>query len=225
MIYNKLLSENIERFHLWLLILTICSIEIFSFSSKMQHVSPGSRPNFGVNRNKHKVHISRSILYYHDNRILMDNEHTGLQEKLHDLVKNGPNTDQKKNHHKDLIKEIQTLNDLNEIITNEKDKVIIVRFYAHWCKVRIINGLTKYLLLTLKFSSWIQECMVTTKYFNKLAREENSIIFINVPFKKENENMFKSLGVIRCVFVCVCAYYINKILVCPTDIFTCQMLV
>ena len=160
------LMKQLQRSHMWLFIILMSSIEtILCFTNGNQF---SQRSNFGVHHNKHVVFSSQSSsILDHDNSIVANKQTNRLQEKIHDLFKNGEKRSQEKYHHS-LVKEIQAPNELKKIITNEKDKVIVVRFFAHWCQVMAIAGfIFTYLLFTIIFfhknrHAWQQPHIITS---------------------------------------------------------------
>lgn len=173
MVTSQTLIRMGRRCKLLLLILFLSIIDIISFLSLSK--IPSHEPNLALGRNKQQLFVSlSSILDYHDDTFAVAKEKSnGLQEMLNDLLINGQKKSHKMHHHKGMVNDIKTPEDLKEFITNEKENIIIVRFHAHWC----------------------QSCLQTTPYYHKLAKKEDSVTFINVQITKQNTKVFKSLGV------------------------------
>ena len=105
---------------------------------------------------------------------------------------------------------LETLEEYKNIVGGNKDKLIVVRFYAPWCKVRRAlkptHGLTWYLLLgsdnhcILQFQIvltrpitffilTIQACKAIAPAFYRLAATYTNALFIDVPVTAENANL------------------------------------
>jgi len=71
------------------------------------------------------------------------------------------------------LKMIKTLEEYKITVGQEKDKIVVVRFYATWCKA----------------------CKAVAPYFRRLAMQNPDIQFVNVPVSAENVNLHQGLGV------------------------------
>lgn len=71
-----------------------------------------------------------------------------------------------------LIK-IQTLNEYKDMICKNKDRIVVVRFYATWCKA----------------------CKAIAPSYYRLATTYKDALFVDVPVTPENANLHQGLGV------------------------------
>jgi len=58
---------------------------------------------------------------------------------VNDSIRSKESTVGGKNGRPSNVKVVHTLNDYKVAVGNERDKVVVVRFYATWCKVRILS--------------------------------------------------------------------------------------
>ena len=56
---------------------------------------------------------------------------------VNDSIRSKESTVGGRNGRPSNVKVVHTLNDYKVAVGNERDKVVVVRFYATWCKVRI----------------------------------------------------------------------------------------
>jgi len=68
---------------------------------------------------------------------------------------------------------IRTLEDYRHVLKNNEEKIIVVRFYAEWCK----------------------SCKAMAPYFYRLARKRTDILFLGVPITNKNIDLHQGLGV------------------------------
>lgn len=72
-----------------------------------------------------------------------------------------------------LIKTVDNIHEYKTTVVDEKDKIVVVRFFADWCK----------------------SCKASEPYFKKLARENHSEVkFVQVPLTKETAYLQEGLG-------------------------------
>ncbi|CAB9517553.1 Thioredoxin [Seminavis robusta] len=71
------------------------------------------------------------------------------------------------------VKTIKTLSEFRDVVANEKEKIVAVRFHAPWCKA----------------------CKAMAPSYYRLARQNENTIFIDVPVLPENANLHQGLGV------------------------------
>ena len=135
MVNSQTLIRKGRRCQLLLLVLLLSIIDIISFLSLSK--IPSHEPNLALGRNKQQLFVTlSSILDYHDDTFAVAKEKSnGLQEMLNDLLINGQKKIHKMHHHKGMVNDIKTPEELKEFITNENENIIIVRFHAHWCQV------------------------------------------------------------------------------------------
>lgn len=73
-----------------------------------------------------------------------------------------------------LIQTVDNIHDYKTTVVDEKDKIVVVRFFANWCK----------------------SCKASEPYFKKLARKYHSEVkFVQVPLTKETAYLQEGLGV------------------------------
>lgn len=72
------------------------------------------------------------------------------------------------------LKTTTTLKQFQSVVQNNQDKLIVVRFYATWCKA----------------------CMAITPSFYRLVRRYPSVTFIEVPISNDNLDLHQSLGIV-----------------------------
>jgi len=68
---------------------------------------------------------------------------------------------------------VSTLEDYRNVVGNEKEKIVAVRFYATYCKA----------------------CQAVAPLFYKLANENPNVIFVDVPVTAKNAALHQGLGV------------------------------
>lgn len=69
---------------------------------------------------------------------------------------------------------VTTAQEFKKLVTDEKEKIVVVRFYAEWCK----------------------KCKAMSPYFYRMAEKQGrSVLFVEVAHTKENDALFKQLGV------------------------------
>merc|ERR1711976_197054 len=68
---------------------------------------------------------------------------------------------------------IETMDDFRDHIHAHQDKVVVVRFSASWCKM----------------------CKRTEPSFNRFARRNPNISFVNIPYNQRNSKLHESLNV------------------------------
>jgi len=73
----------------------------------------------------------------------------------------------------DNLMKLETLEEYKNIVGGNKDKLIVVRFYAPWCKA----------------------CKAIAPAFYRLAATYTNALFIDVPVTAENANLHQGLGV------------------------------
>ena len=72
-----------------------------------------------------------------------------------------------------LIQTVDNIHDYKTTVVDEKDKIVVVRFFANWCK----------------------SCKASEPYFKKLARMYHSEVkFVQVPLTKETAYLQEGLG-------------------------------
>ena len=79
----------------------------------------------------------------------------------------------KNNRNRGKPETVKTLEDYKDIVADEKDRLVAVRFYAPWCR----------------------SCKESEKYFRKLCRDHPDVKFVEVPTTKDNAFLTKGLGV------------------------------
>lgn len=67
-----------------------------------------------------------------------------------------------------------TLDDFREKVKENEDKLLVVRFYSHFCK----------------------SCQAITPRFNRLARRNPKVSFLDIPITKDNKDLAEANGVI-----------------------------
>jgi len=78
-----------------------------------------------------------------------------------------------KNGRPSNVKVVHTLEDYKMAVGDEQDKLVVVRFYATWCKA----------------------CRAVAPYFYKLAQTYKDIQFVEVPVTDKNANLHQGLKV------------------------------
>ena len=85
-------------------------------------------------------------------------------------------TKTKKRSPRDLIANVETLEDYKIVVADETEKITVVRFYAKWCR----------------------SCRASEPHFHKLIHDfadPHGVKFVQVPLKKENAFLHEGLGV------------------------------
>jgi len=85
--------------------------------------------------------------------------HTGAQHHHHHMPSN--------------VKVVESLADYKQIVGEEQNKMVCVRFYAPWCKA----------------------CQAVAPMYYKLAMAHPDTIFVDVPVTSSNSNLHQGLGV------------------------------
>jgi thiol-disulfide isomerase/thioredoxin len=67
-----------------------------------------------------------------------------------------------------------TLDDFREKLKENEDRLLVVRFYSHFCK----------------------SCQAITPRFNRLARRNPKVSFLDIPITKDNKDLAEANGVI-----------------------------
>lgn len=72
------------------------------------------------------------------------------------------------------VRTVETLEEFKIAITDESSKVVVVRFYATWCRM----------------------CKAIEPMYYRVANKFSNVVFLDVPvIKGKNEDLFKELGV------------------------------
>lgn len=102
-------------------------------------------------------------------------EMSDFQRRMKKLItdkKKKKNLQSNKNAPKNLMR-IDTLEEYKNVISGNREKLIVVRFYAPWCKA----------------------CKAIAPAFYRLAITYPNILFMDVPVTPENANLHQGLGV------------------------------
>jgi len=68
---------------------------------------------------------------------------------------------------------VVSLDEYRDTMKEHKDSLVVIRFFSHWCK----------------------SCKAVTPKFNRLARKNPQVIFIDIPITNENKDLSKELNV------------------------------
>ena len=92
---------------------------------------------------------------------------------LPNILRTKPKT--KKPSPRDLITDVETLQDYKTVVADEHEKLTVVRFYAKWCR----------------------SCRASEPQFLKLVSDyaDRGVKFVQVPLKRENAFLHEGLGV------------------------------
>lgn len=94
-----------------------------------------------------------------------------FRNKMREILKEKPKGPTKV---PEFITQVSTMQEFRQEVINEKDKVVVVRFYAPWCRA----------------------CKAVAPLFYRYARQNSSNIkFVEVPVTKENAYLHQGLGV------------------------------
>jgi len=112
-------------------------------------------------------------------RTRSNNNGGSLEQRLRDMYKQDQKKQNERRH--SVVKVVHTLDQFKKLLAKEgKDKIVIVRFYANWCKA----------------------CKATTPYYYSLAnrhnestKSKNSICFVDVPITDKNVDLHQGLGI------------------------------
>ena len=72
-----------------------------------------------------------------------------------------------------FVHEVVSLNEYKEVVADERDRLVVVRFYARWCRA----------------------CKAIEPYFYRLAKSMPNVKFVQVPVEESNANLHQGLGV------------------------------
>jgi thiol-disulfide isomerase/thioredoxin len=105
-------------------------------------------------------------------------EMSDFQKRMRNLVSTPPSRVGKRRPRRnenvpDNLLVIDTLEEFKNVIQGNDDKIIVVRFYAPWCKA----------------------CKAIAPSFYRLAGIFEEALFIDIPVKPENSNLHQGLGV------------------------------
>lgn len=100
---------------------------------------------------------------------------------------------------------IETLQDYKKVVGEEDTKLVVVRFFATWCKVStsILFSFLKvfsfhrliFRLTILKILSKIQSCRAMAPGFYRMANLYPNVLFIEVPVTTKNADLHQGLEV------------------------------
>jgi len=120
-----------------------------------------------------------SSLAYQDERYSLhkrsrNNNNNSLEKRLRDVYRQ----DQKKRteRRQSFVKVVHTLEEFNDMLMHEQDSILIVRFFANWCKA----------------------CKATTPLYYSLARklhDSSNISFVDVPITDKNVDLHQGLNI------------------------------
>jgi len=71
------------------------------------------------------------------------------------------------------LKLVNTLEEYKEVLDADRDKIIVVRFFAKWCKA----------------------CKAIQPSYYRLSRIHSNLVFVDVPVTEKNVNLHQGLGV------------------------------
>lgn len=114
-----------------------------------------------------------------------------FEDRMRDIVF-GKKTEKKQKKYNDIksmtrrhkmklpqnVQVIESLNEYKKVVADEKQKMVIVRFYAPWCRA----------------------CKAVAPAFYHMAKGNPNAIFVDVPVTEENSNLHQGLGVDRLPF-------------------------
>ena len=69
--------------------------------------------------------------------------------------------------------EVMTIQEYKAVVADEKDQMVVVRFYAPWCK----------------------SCKAIKQPFRKMCRDNPSVKFVECPVTKDNAYLHEGLGI------------------------------
>jgi len=73
---------------------------------------------------------------------------------------------------------IRTVDDYKRIVVDEKDRIVVVRFFAPWCKA----------------------CKAITPFFYRVARQCTDVLFVEVPVTEKTTALHQGLGISKLPF-------------------------
>lgn len=120
---------------------------------------------------------SSSSTVSNNRRSRTNGNNSSLERRLRDIYKNDQKKSSVKRH--SVVKVVHTLDEFKNVLSNEgKNKIVIVRFYANWCKA----------------------CKATKQYYYSLANrfnelKHNNICFVDVPITDKNVDLHQGLGI------------------------------
>lgn len=114
-----------------------------------------------------------SLLRYKSSDVDSDARKSGVAvDEIKDVVKRKGSRVISSTPIKNLVK-IDNLDDFIDFMYTHRDQLVVVRFYASWCKT----------------------CQRTEPFFSRFARRNPEIAFVNIPYTQENCELHKVLNV------------------------------
>eukprot|EP00549_Striatella_unipunctata_P005342 CAMPEP_0118721580 /NCGR_PEP_ID=MMETSP0800-20121206/30812_1 /TAXON_ID=210618 ORGANISM="Striatella unipunctata, Strain CCMP2910" /NCGR_SAMPLE_ID=MMETSP0800 /ASSEMBLY_ACC=CAM_ASM_000638 /LENGTH=268 /DNA_ID=CAMNT_0006629481 /DNA_START=12 /DNA_END=818 /DNA_ORIENTATION=+ len=97
-----------------------------------------------------------------------------FERRMRNLISTRPKKKTHSSNHGN-IRTVDTLNEYRSIVGNEKNKIVVVRFFATWCKA----------------------CQAITPLYRKMSRQPSfsNIVFVDVPVTDTNSNLHQGLHV------------------------------
>lgn len=168
--------KAMASFLAWLALCSIPNVHSFQSRSQMYHThSPSSALRLSSPSITYSRPSRTSTSYSNDtDPPFSSNEGAGKPSFASRLRTAALKTEQQKVQKKSsLVQEVTTLQDYKKVVADEKDRLVVVRFYAKWCRA----------------------CKAMEPYFYKLAAAYPNVKFVEVPVLESNANLHQGLGV------------------------------
>jgi thiol-disulfide isomerase/thioredoxin len=156
-----------------LILLMTLSLTIFNPSHAFAPTTTSSiRNRFSQISNRELSTITTSAAATLDNS--QSYEMSSFAKRMKNIIKKDAQKSQKrmKGAPKNLMR-LKTLEDFKKVVGGKKDQIVVVRWYAPWCKA----------------------CKAIAPSFYRLAATFPDAIFVDVPVTPENANLHQGLGV------------------------------
>jgi len=123
------------------------------------------------------IHTEKHESYSYMASALSEMPRPSFEDRMRKLVfanrRKGAGSKKSENHLPKNMKIARTLSEYRDIVANEEERIVVVRFYAEWCRA----------------------CKAMRPLFYRLANQLPNTLFVEVPVTESNANLHQGLGV------------------------------